>query len=339
MQKRKSPPDLVVKENAVPEERNSQTRQEEKIMIEIDEEEKCNGGKDGDNDVVVTPGKQTIEDGGEVEKKSWRHEGTEKSSLGWQTRTNVAASASIIDGAPSQDSHQSQTDVLESGRRSRSSREDKESGVGGAGCSSRSRRKEAVNVGRSTEKIEKIDAATEMEDAVLAIKVETQSTKEDGRSSRRRYSERSQEVSVDGTSQTVYTTRGVQATQAKDDHHTQTTGSAAREAAKHNETVNFLTERIKILEYEKTAIERDREETQKLLNRKIKEHKLREEEFMNLKAGYDRELRTVINEHKKVGDSNRNRLAYIHYCNMKWMGNPPTKPPCSFRKYAATTTP
>ena len=281
MQKRKSTPDLLAKEKLPPDEGNGQQK-EEKTKPQVEEDEKFGSGRDGDNDVVTAPGKQMIQDGGEEEKKLWRHGVGEKSSQ---------------DGGPSQENQHSQKDPSEPERRSRSSREDRESG------SSSSRRRRTGSIGRTAEKTEKVDAATEIDDAVLVTPAATQSTREDGRSSRRRHNERTQDVPADGTSQTVVTTKGVQATQAKEDHQTQTTGNAARETAKHNETVNFLTERIKILESEKTAVEKEKEETEKLLKRKMKEHKNREEEFMNLKAGYDRELRTVINEHKKVSRS------------------------------------
>ena len=280
MQKRKSTPDLLAKEKLPPDEGNGQQK-EEKTKPQVEEDEKFGSGRDGDNDVVTAPGKQMIQDGGEEEKKLWRQGVGEKSSQ---------------DGGPSQENQHSQKDPSEPERRSRSSREDRESG-------SSSRRRRTGSVGRTAEKTEKVDAATEIDDAVLVTPAATQSTREDGRSSRRRLSERTQDVPADGTSQAVVTTKGVQATQAKEDHQTQTTGNAAREIAKHNETVNFLTERIKILESEKTAVEKEKEETEKLLKRKMKEHKNREEEFMNLKAGYDRELRTVINEHKKVSRS------------------------------------
>ncbi|RUS89750.1 hypothetical protein EGW08_002453 [Elysia chlorotica] len=307
MHKRRSTPDLTVKEKVGHEENNNQAR-EEKPRTETDEEDKFNGGKDGDNDVVVAPGKLAIQDGGDVEKK-WRREGGEKSSLTWETRTTAVGSASVIDGAPSQEGQQGYRDGPDSARRRGSSRDDKDSagapsGIGNtnSGSNSSTRRKGPGAVGRSTEKVEKVDVATEIEDSAI-----TQEGKSSG-SRRRRHSERNQALPADGTSQVVWATKGVQATQDQDDQHTQTSGNAAREVAKHNETVKFLTERIKILESEKTAVERDKDETQKLLARKLKEHKIREEEFVRLKAGYDRELRTVINEHKKVALDNIEKL-------------------------------
>lgn len=63
-----------------------------------------------------------------------------------------------------------------------------------------------------------------------------------------------------------------------------------------------LHETITILESEKSALLKQRDEVQTLLDLKSQEQTIHEGEFMNLKMAYDRELRTVINEHRKVSN-------------------------------------
>lgn len=63
-----------------------------------------------------------------------------------------------------------------------------------------------------------------------------------------------------------------------------------------------LHETITRLESEKSALLKQKDEVQTLLDLKSREQTIREGEFMNLKMAYDRELRTVINEHRKVSN-------------------------------------
>ncbi|BFZ18426.1 hypothetical protein BsWGS_21465 [Bradybaena similaris] len=69
-----------------------------------------------------------------------------------------------------------------------------------------------------------------------------------------------------------------------------------------------LHETIAGLESEKSALLKQKDEVRTLLDLRSQEQMIREGEFMTLKMAYDRELRTVINEHRKIALENIEKL-------------------------------
>lgn len=69
---------------------------------------------------------------------------------------------------------------------------------------------------------------------------------------------------------------------------------------KENEKTLVLEKRINDLEAERSALQKQASDIQRNLEIKTKEYKIREDEFMNIKSRYEKEFRTVIDEHKKV---------------------------------------
>ncbi|XP_005113117.2 cilia- and flagella-associated protein 251, partial [Aplysia californica] len=301
---------------------------EERGAVEAEEEEEEQAGRnDGDND-VATVSEKTINVKDSVQDRR-------KSSLDRKTGDHVSSktvdTGIVKDGGSSYDggggggSEKQPTKEIGDHKVGRNSARSSSHVDKGDNSGRRSRRGSAVS--RSTEKSEKHDVGT----TTTTTTTESSNLNASDLASDNTTTTKSRQSSKvkDSKSSTAAraSARDVKEIEDKDkgdddrscvedvsDHH-QTRRSAekvaqskADDVEKRQQLSREYEEMVKRLEQEKALLLRQKEEAQRTLDSKCKEHKVREEEFYRLKEGYERELRTVINEHKKVALGNIEKL-------------------------------
>ncbi|KAH9525755.1 hypothetical protein Btru_002273 [Bulinus truncatus] len=284
--------------------RKEELKTEEKEKNEAEEEDEQVGLKDGDNDVAVIGEKGRLKEGGKEEKRRLRL-GGDKQLVEEEPR---APAVGPKEGGTLNE-HKRTPRTPRSHRISDGYLADKESGSShrsrrGHNAASKltektDNRRDAPNLTEPTEmmpetasdnnsvKSASASAATILthaNDAAVPVKETNNNT----------------DVNHQSLPSKEFKDSGTDTAEIPDEN--------AKSLKQEKEKNSELELRLKTLEIEHNALQKQREDIQRSLDTKSKEYKIREEDFARMKEGYELNLRNVINEHKKVALVNLEKL-------------------------------
>ncbi|XP_055862026.1 peripheral-type benzodiazepine receptor-associated protein 1-like isoform X4 [Biomphalaria glabrata] len=289
-------------------EEETKTMEKERVGVDEEEDEQI-GLKDGDNDVAVVSEKGRTKDGSREERRKLK-QGIEKQLMEEESKS---ADVGLKDGTVSAE-HRRTPRTPRTHRISDGYLADKESGT-----THRSRRAHGISSRATTDKPDKkeLSEVTEAPNTFSEAVKDTNSNKLpastiDSPLPNKDVVTDSKESNLPIGSQPGYTVSSHQLPHPPKeliDNSTNTTetpieDSRDQEAEKSSE----LELRLQSLEMEKKTLQKQRDEYQRHLETKTRECKIRDEEFKRVKEGYEINLRTVINEHKKVALVNLEKL-------------------------------
>ncbi|KAK0054145.1 cilia- and flagella-associated protein 251 [Biomphalaria pfeifferi] len=286
-------------------EEETKTMEKERVGVDEEEDEQI-GLKDGDNDVAVVSEKGRTKDGSREERRKL------KQVIEKQEEESKSTDVGLKDGTVSAD-HRRTPRTPRTHRISDGYLADKESGT-----THRSRRAHGISRA-TTDKPDKkeLSEVTEVPNTFSEAVKDTNCNKLpsftiDSPLPNKDVVTDSKESNLPIGSQLCYTVSSHQLPHPPKeliDNSTNTTetpieDSRGQEAEKSSE----LELRLQSLEMEKKTLQKQRDEYQRHLETKTRECKIRDEEFKRVKEGYELNLRTVINEHKKVALVNLEKL-------------------------------